>query len=378
MRRRWPVLLLAARFNWAYRSKFVLLAVLVAVGMTVLLIMTELSRASTVGLDDAIAEDAGETGTYVVELTGDLGLTIPELAAGVAAALHPFASRPPSMVEVLPEVQPDCPPHRELGPQQIFVLRDSTGEPAALPFGRNLPAGSEFCLGGQEIPASALYVPTPGQQRSWGTGIFVDSAHRHLARYTTTQPVSYRFVVVTGRRSDESEAITRAVTDQLGDDALRHGTDDDYLSVSRIDGAGGVRGASDGIKLVYAIIAWGVLILGGLGLLVAELIVVRDLTWFFGLARALGAGSGHIAALVLADIVLVLFAGTALALLLAAAVQPAASSFAESAFALRVHLVQTSTVPRLVAGGLLVLLLAGVYPAVKATRQDPLDNLEPR
>ena len=376
---RGAILSLALRLNWAHRARSVLLTLLVAVGMTVFLVVTELSRVSTVGLDDAIAQDAGKTGTYTIDIPTGLGLSVAELTQHVATAVDDYAAEPVLLVEVLPQVQPECPPYRELGPQQILVLRDTSGAPRPLPFGQNLPGESDFCLDGQEIPAAALYLPTAAEQRAFGIGIFIDSAYRPVVLSSTVGAVSYRFVLVTGRSADDRAAVQQAVRDHLVEAATLHGVaDSEFAFVARVDGADSIRSASEGIRLVYAVIAWGVLLLGGLGLLVAELIVVRERTWFFGLARALGARSRHIVTLVLADIMLVLLSGTALALLLALAVEPLASSFAESAFAVDVQLVQASTLPQVFAGGLLVLVLAGVYPALRATRQDPLDVLEPK
>lgn len=370
---------LALRLHWAHRSRFALLAVLTAVTMSVFLIVTELSRVSSTGLDEAIAADVGETGTYAIDLGSDLGLPVDQLARVVAVATHRYAARPLRMVEVLPPVQPECPPYQQLGPHRIQILRDGDGQPVSLPFGHDLPVESEFCLDGQQIPAAALYIPTEGEQRTLGTGIFVEPTYRPVMLAATTGPATYRFVVVTLRQADARDAIHQAVSSRLHEDAVRHGIlDDGYVTVSRVDSAGDIRSASEGIKLVYLIIAWAVVILGGLGLLVAELIVVRNRSWFYGLARAIGARNGHIAALILADLVLILAAGTILALLLAALVQPAADGFAQSAFALHVQLVQPSSIFQLATAGLLVLLLAGTYPAAKAIRADPLDVLEPR
>jgi hypothetical protein len=371
------LLLLALKFSWAHRAKFVLLSLLVAVGMTVFLVVTELSRVSSTGLDDAIAADVGEAGTYAIEVYGDLGLSIDELAGEVDAALQPFASRPPLLVEVLPLVQPECPPYRELGPQRILILRDHQGDPAQLPFGENLPAESEFCLDGQEIPATALYLPTPAQQREFGVGLFIDSRYRSIVRLSTTDPTMFRFVVVTQRQTDDRDAIQQAVTERLHDHAARHGVAGDYALVLRVDTGDSIRRASEGIRVVYLVIGWGVIILGGLGLLVAELIVVRDRTWFFGLARALGAGGRHVATLVILDVLLTLVVGTGLALVLAAVSEPTVRSFAASAFGVEVQLLQPSSLSQLVIGGLVVLGLAAGYPAIKATRPDPLDVLEP-
>lgn len=90
------------------------------------------------------------------------------------------------------------------------------------------------------------------------------------------------------------------------------------------------------------------------------------------------ARSRHIATLILADILLVLAAGTTLAILVSLAVQPAASSYARDAFQVDVTLLRLATAPKLIAGALLVLVIAGVYPAIVAVRQDPLDVLEPK
>jgi len=370
---------LTIRFNWRSKAKFLLLAVLVAVGMTVFLVVMELSRVSSEDLDDAISEDIGETGTYRIELTTSFGLTKDVLAKQVDAAVTPFASRPPLMIEVLPAITPECPPYEVLGRQPILIVSDSAGDPADLPFGQELPADTEICFDGQEIPAAAVYLPSQSEQGKWGLGLAVDSAYREVVALSTSQPITHSFSVVTNNQADQRDDISHAVIQQLEDTALRQGVDiRDSVFVFRADTGESIRSASEGIKLVYALIGWGVLTLGGLGLLVSEMIVVRERTWFFGLARAVGARSKHIAALIFADILLVLGAGTALALLISLLIQPAASSFAREAFQVDVELLQPATIPQLIAGALLVLVLAGVYPALIATRQDPLDVLEPR
>jgi ABC-type antimicrobial peptide transport system permease subunit len=206
--------------------------------------------------------------------------------------------------------------------------------------------------------------------------------YARLALLSTTEPVTYRFVIVTQRQSDESIAIERSLTVAFDATMRSYGLDPTSgppFSVNKLDTAQAIRRAAAGVDLVYSIIGWGVLILGGLGLLVAETIVVRDRTWFFGLSRAVGGRGSHIVALILADILLVLALGTVVALVLALSLQPLAASFAESAFQVRgVRFLQASTVPELIAGEFLVLILAGAYPAWKAVRQDPLDVLEPR
>ncbi len=370
---------LAIRFNWTSKAKLVLLVILVAVGMSVFLVVTELSRVSSEGLDDAISEDVGETGTYMIALSSSFGLDPVALSHQVDAAVAPYASSTPLTIQVLPPITPDCPPYEELGPQSILILRDSAGTPADIPFGEGLPLDTQICFDGQRIPATAVYIPTQSEQAKWGAGLVVDTTYERIANLATNQPITYRFSVITDQQRDQRNDIETAVKRQLEIDALKHGVDiGETVFVLRIDTGESIRSASNGIKLVYTIIGWGVLILGGLGLLVSELIVVRDRTWFFGLARAVGARNRHIAALIFADVLVVLIAGTVLALVISVAIQPAADSFGQDAFQVNVRLIQLSTIPKLVAGALLVLLLAGVYPAYVATRQDPLDILEPK
>lgn len=370
---------LSVRLALVSRTRVGLLALLVAVAMTVFLVVSELSRVSSVGLDEAIAADIGETGSYVIGLPTTLGLGPREIGERMERAVGAYAAKPLVMIETLPPVVPECPPYEALGRQGLLVLRDVHGAPLPLPFGASLPVETELCIGGQVIPADALYFPTQGELTKWGLGLAIDARYRQLAALTTTEPITYRFSLVTGEPTDRREGMRAAVAAEFETEALEYGINlGGNLYLDRVDEGAGVREASEGIKLVYDIIGWGVLVLGGLGLLVSELTSVRHRTWFFGLARAVGARSSHVVGLVVGETVLILAAGTVLAVFISAAVQPVAASFARSAFEVDVALLQASTVPRIVAAALLVLALAGVYPALVAIRQDPLDVLEPR
>lgn len=373
------LLRLAGRFAWAARVKFILLTLLVAMGMSVVLGVSELSRVSSSGLEDAIAEDVGLTGTYVVTLDSSLGLRRDQLAARVGPALDDWAVRPVEVVEAYPPVQAECPPFEELGAQPLLVLRTVDQEPVSLEFGRDLPVNTEICLGGQEIPASAIYVPSRAEQSRWTSGLMIESRYERVAYLSSDGPIRYTFSLVTGQPDDMQNSITTSVTSALRKDAARFGVDpSSVISVSRVDQGASIRQASEGIKLVYSLISWGVLALSGLALLVAELIVVRERMWFFGLARALGARSRHIAALVLADVTLIVASGTCLAFAAAALLQPYAARLATRAFGVDIQLTSAAVLPQILAGCLVVLLIAGGVPAAKATRQDPLDVLEPK
>lgn len=369
---------LAVRFSWASKAKFLLLALLVAVGMTVFLVVTELSRVSAEGLEDAIEEDAGATGSYNLSLRSDFGLGPEELARQIAEAVAPYAARPPVLIEALPPIRPECPPLENLGIQFLLILRDGSGSSVNVPFGQDLPFETQLCFDGQVIPYDAIYLPTRSEQNQWGLGVVIDPAYRELAALSTTDQIAYSALIVTGRQVDMMIELTESLESHFREDALRYGVESVTTFHSRLDGGSNIRTASEGVGIVYGIIRWGVLILGGLGLLVAEMIVVRNRTWFFGLARAVGARGRHIAALIVLDVLLVLLAGTLLAVALTAATQPTADAFAWDAFGINVRLLHPSAIPQLLLGILLVLILASVYPALTATRQDPLDVLEPK
>lgn len=369
---------LAVRFSWASKAKFLLLALLVAVGMTVFLVVTELSRVSAEGLEDAIEEDAGATGSYNLSLRSDFGLGPEELARQIDEAVAPYAARPPVLIEALPPIRPECPPFENLGIQFLLILRDGSGLPFDVPFGQDLPFETQLCFDGQVIPYDAIYLPTRSEQNQWGMGVVIDPAYRELAAMSTTDQIAYSALIVTGRQVDMTIELAESLESHFREDALRYGVESVTTFHSRLDGGSNIRTASEGVGIVYGIIRWGVLILGGLGLLVAEMIVVRNRTWFFGLARAVGARGRHIAALIVLDVLLVLLAGTLLAVALTAATQPTADAFAWDAFGINVRLLHPSAVPQLLLGTLLVLILASVYPALTATRQDPLDVLEPK
>jgi hypothetical protein len=369
---------LALRFAWAGRLKVLLLTLLVAVAMTVVVGVSELSRVSTSGLEGAIAEDVGLTGTYLVTLESDFGLMQADLAQRVGGALENWASRPIELVTAYPAVQAECPPFEELGPQPLMVLTDTDLRPMPLDFGRDLPVDTEICFGGQVIPSSSIYVPSRAEQLRWTSGLLIDQDYERVASLSANSPVRYTFSLVTGFAEDQQRAISNDVADALGEDAARFGVGaSDLVTVSRVDQGASIRQASEGIQIVYSLIIWGVLILGGLGLLIVELIVVRERMWFFGLARTLGATTRHVAGLVLADVALIVLLGTGLAFVLASALQPVAADLASQAFGVDVQLISPAVLPQVLAGCLLILVVAGGIPAAKASRKDPLDVLEP-
>jgi predicted lysophospholipase L1 biosynthesis ABC-type transport system permease subunit len=379
MRRLARISRMSLQLNRHSKMKFILLVILVSVGVLVFLAVTELSRSSTEGLDRALDSDLGAAGTYKVEMQSSLGLTLDELIPLVQAGVKSVETKPMRVVEVLPDVRTECPPSAK-GSVRTYVLRDAKGRALPLSSSFKGPAQEHLCLAGLAVDRTAFRALTRAEERVLGDGgLIANPAFEHLIRLTSAGSAKYVFIVTTGGSQDMSSTITASVSPFLAEAEARSsmapGT---ALVVSRVDPQSAVRSASDGIKLVYLLIGWGVLLIGGLGVLVAELIVLRDRTWFFGLARAVGARKSDIALLVLADIVLVLLAGFLSAFAIVVASQPAIESFGRTAFATHLSLLRAGTWPQLIAGAALMLTVGGAYPAWRATKLDPLEVLERR
>lgn len=379
MRRLARVARMSLLLNSHSKTKFILLVTLVSIGVLVFLAVTELSRASSTDLNDAVESDLGATGTYRIEIPSSLGLSVDELIPLVHTAVKSIETKPMLVVDALPDIRPECPPYSSLGNLSTYVLRDANGRALPLTSSFDGPTQTDLCLAGLTVDRAALRITTRAEQRTIGSGLIVDPAYEHLLRLTSTGPVRYFFIVTTGSTQDMGTTITAAVRHSLAEAAARSsmppGT---AVTLTRIDSGAAVRNASDGIKLVYLLIGWGVLLIGGLGVLVVELIVLRDRAWFFGLARAVGARKSDIALLVIADIILVLLVGFLSAFAIGVVSQPAIASFGKTAFATNLSLLRIGAWPQLIAGAALMLAVGGAYPAWRATKLDPLEVLERR
>lgn len=381
MRPRWSLTRLgrmALASNWHAKLRFTLLTVLIAIGVLVFLTVAELSRASSESLHDAIDSDLGAAGTYRIEPAPQLGLSRRELVDKVGRAVGGLTSAPMVVIDALPPVRPECPPFDTLGDLATFVIRDADGVAKVLD-AISSPTQADLCLAGLTVPRTALRGTTDEEARTFGAGLVLAPAYEHLVGLTSTAPTRSIVVITTGRVEDMGDEILTDLRGALSDDAGRAGIpDESAVTVSRVDSGSQVRTASDGIALVYLLIGWGVLLIGGLGILVAELIVLRDRMWFLGLARAVGARRQDIAVLVLSDIALVLVAGFGAAVLVALGTGPIVESFGQRSFGTPLVLLRWEVTPRLVAGAALMLVLGGAYPAWRATRLDPLEVLERR
>lgn len=370
---------LAVGVHFHSRLKFLLLALLIAISISVFLGVNELSRASTANLTEAIEGDLGVAGTYRVEPSPDLGLSRAELMTVMRTVAATFTSKPIQVALRFPTLHPECPPYDELGNVSSAVLLDSHGDPKVFAAGELRSSAADLCLAGLVVPRASLREATPYERSNFDASIVVEPIYASLLELSDAQPDRYLIVITTARDEDQSAELKAAMEQALSPLAIRAGLrPSDAVVVTRADSGTQIRSASRGIQTVYALIGWGVLAVGGIGILVAELIVLRDRTWFFGLARAVGARRLTIAWLVLADILIVLVAGTALALVVLATTAPWVAEFGRAAFQSDIHLLRRATVPGLLGGVGFILVIGGAYPAWRATRLDPMDVLERR
>lgn len=364
------------RRSW---GRALLLALLTALSIVVLSVVTELSRQSTVGLDSAIAaETGGATGTYTVTVVSNLGDTAAGMASRLSDATESLRSRPLTVVAELPAQRLDCPPgNADQEALPLLVVFDADLQPADLPYGIDLTPESN-CLAGTQLDPADLYQPTAAQLQAWGIGVAVRPDLAGVAMLNSTDPIRWNYVVTTGRPEELGDEITTLVTHELAATAQRNAESlTEAVSTRRVDSGNGIRAASEGIALVYRLIGWATVLLAALGLLVSQSILVGQRMWFFGLMRAIGAPRRQIAALVLLDVAVVLAGGFALAAVGLAALQPLAANMASSLFGVQADLMRWSQLPALVGSALLILAVAGIHPARKATMGDPVDVLEP-
>ncbi|WP_431836134.1 FtsX-like permease family protein [Cellulomonas sp. Y8] len=370
-------LLLGLKIQGASKVKIALLSLLLALSISVFLVVSELSDLSTEDLDRAIAADSGEAGTYVVSVTDDIGLTIEDFRATLANADALFRDSSTQVAEVLPGIESECPPYSALGEPTMLVLYGADGLPVDLPFGANLPAGTELCYSGQKVPESAAYLPTDAEQASWGPVLFIDRNYRDIVALASTANIEFKVRVVTGRTDDELSQVRDATINALQSIGARQAVDvRSLVTVVRVDNGQATREASRSVKVVYGVIGWGVLALGAISVLVAELIVVRQRTWFFGLVRALGGRGRHIAALVLVDVLTVVTCGLISALAITALAQPIVTDFVNSAFQVNANLLRAQRVPGLLVGAVGVVVIAALPPGIRAVREQPINVLE--
>lgn len=369
---------LALRLALGSRARILLLAALVAVSLVILLVVMELARLSSDGLDDAIAADVGLEGTFAIDLPDVTSLDTDAVTTALVGVAARSGDSAPTVTTGLPAVALDCPPFESLGTVALVIVRDVHGYAVPLPYGEGVPDESALCFDGLKIPGDGVYVPGLVEQQRWGTGLFVRPEYEPVLRSATTGPVRLSVSVVTGDAGRES-ALRNDAEATLAPMLARAGLGSgDGPTIMRTDHADELTSASRGVRAVYAAIGWGVVALAGVGILVSQLVIVRQRMWLFGLSRALGARWHHVLVLVLGEAALAVGLGAVGAVALGVAAGPLVSSLSQEYFGVPARLWDTGNAGAFVGALAMILVLAGALPARRALRADPLDTLEGR
>lgn len=355
-----------------------MLMVLVAVSIVIFALVSELSRVSQEGMDDAITRDTGLRGSYTVAF--DVGLQMTQrqqytAIMQIAGAMHLSLW---GYFEELPEVQSECPPFEQVGKQQLRVLWKAPGVPFGLPYGHISGIDTEWCINGQHIPASALFLADSDERSIYGDRLYISPYYRNLILLNTLGPANTVYTVVSGNDDDITEELRQAAIAVATPAAQAVGADAEAgTMVARKDRLGqNVKDAAAGAAITYGVIGWGVIILAALALLVMQTSYVRQRMWFYGLVQSLGASNSRIAALLLIDGAAIIAAGAAVAVGLLWLGEGTIRDFAKSAFGVDAHVLSGALIPRLAIGIVLILAIATTAPLAIALRRDPLAVLE--
>lgn len=355
-----------------------MLALLLAVATIVFALVSELSRVSQLGLDQAILKDAGLVGAYQVQFSSESGvdLNLAYETVNALAADLPFAVW--GVREVFPQIQAECPPYEQLGAVQPRILWDRPGMGKELPFGQGVDFETKWCVEGQEVPASSIFVPNADQSSVYGAALHVSAEYRELLYLSTLGPVDVAVIVTTANQEDMRGVLIDALQAAFTPRAELYGVEvEGMFSVSSLGtGAESVSAAADGIGVVYDIIRWGVLGLSAIALATVQALVVRQRSWFYGLLTAFGTSKIRVAALLSFDTLLIATAGLMGAGVCLTLLSEPFNQFAVSAFQVEMRIGAGSMIPALLAGIAISSAIAILIPLTIVSRRDPYAVLE--
>jgi ABC-type antimicrobial peptide transport system permease subunit len=120
------------------------------------------------------------------------------------------------------------------------------------------------------------------------------------------------------------------------------------------------------------------LALVALAVAVAELFIIRDRMWLFGLSRASGARRIDITKIVILDVVGVLILGVTAAIALSLIFSPAFRNFGESVFQTEIVLFRLDLLPLLLVFLVFGVGIGSLIPVLKVLKLDPADSIELR
>lgn len=373
---------LALKLALASWQRVALLAALVALSLLILLVVAELSRLSSSNLDDAIVADVGHEGTFSIELFDIEDLDSPPLTTALVELAQELGDPAPTVFSTYPPITFDCPPLEGMGEGPVVFAKDAAGHAWPLPYGTGFERVSDdtvsLCFAGWKIPLTGVYVPSGDEQGRWGSGLFVKPEYEPLVRAATTGRVSLNVSLVAGRGATPG-TVRIAVLDKLRDLHTRAGLDvDSNVTVIRTDQADELGAASEGVRFVYQLIGWGVVLLAAAGILTVQLVIVRGRMWLFGLSRALGGRRAHVVILVISESVIAVLLGGSFAVATSFLATPAAAALSQEYFGTPAQLWSGESGQTFTLAVIAMLALAAAPPVRRALTADPLDTLEGR
>lgn len=383
LRRLGRVLYLAWRNVRRSRARLFLLTLLTTAGLLIFLFMYGLSDASGRQLETAIDENLGVEGSYRISIQNELLTTSDDVVDTVVAALDPDDQRA-LLAYGRATVEPTgCSGTSADG----LIIAYEVRSPERLISQASAPrldavAAGPACIAGIVYEPPALSPLAPLMQRVLELDeqpLVVDAAVVPSIELSVGEPDVLDVIVNYQGSDDRVDALRTGISDALAPMAARSGLTEDWLdeiSIQRVDEGESVRAAEQGVKLVYQVIGWGVLGLGALAILVAQLMTTQNRTWFFGLARVWGARRSDLALLAIAEVGLLVVLSLCLTLILSLLLDPSISSWSRANFDVEISLADARVLPMLLGGALLLAAVGAGYPAYRASRVDPLEALE--
>lgn len=364
-------------------SKFVLLALSISIGFLVFMAVSALSIASGGELESAITSDLGELGTYSASVQTSSTRSAEVAHSTVSLAMAGHSNRYIILADY-GLLSMDCPSLAVTSPDSVhlFLLleRSVSNGQSAIRSGKQQDrptSANQICIGGATQPTSVWpTVALPSAMTGGQAFLVAPPGMASELRIQIGPPNQVTAVFVTGRADDQGDAVTAALDLSLSRTAGAKAFP--VPVVIRLDDGGTTRNAASGVRLVYGLIGWSVLSLGGIGLLVAQLMGAKARIWFFGLTRVLGATSYDLAVIVVTEVAIIVATGSGIAVGIAIAVGPAISRWANGTFGESVNLLAPTVLRQLGIGSLFVGMIGAVLPALRAVRCDPLTALEAR
>jgi hypothetical protein len=333
--------------------------------------LADLASRELVNVDQRINSASG---TYVVLVDNSTGLGVAELIDIVGPELESldavdvvyvetFSGVPPSCVGVGASIQ-DLP--------YVFVY-DARG----VPIEPDKRASIELpCINGQKVDDAFVAETSGSRLQEWGDVYVVSPAYRELVSEASPNAPQLQVFFYLDTASDQSKTIHERFEAAFDARPQHRGIG---ILDGRIDATDpGLERAVRGAILIYSIIGAVVLLVGAVASLVIQLLVWKSRSWLVGLARSLGATRLHIAAMVTVEVILEVIAAAFVAIVSAVIAQPTLTEFAQRAFQTDIELAPAASYWRLGGAVLALAVLAGLAPALRAVKADPVDLLKDR